>query len=84
MKTAISLPDALFEAAENLAKRLGMSRSELYATALDLFVRGHRGRGVTDKLNEIYGSEGGTGLEGGYRQLQSASLPDEDWSNEEG
>ncbi|HEX9737109.1 MAG TPA: ChpI protein, partial [Thermoanaerobaculia bacterium] len=30
MKTAISLPDPLFEAAEALAARLSMSRSQLY------------------------------------------------------
>src|SRR5688572_2300207 len=35
MKTAISLPDALFEAAELLAGRLGVSRSRLYANALE-------------------------------------------------
>ena len=34
MKTAISLPDELFAAAEKLAERLGVSRSQLYATAL--------------------------------------------------
>ncbi|MEM6753148.1 MAG: ChpI protein, partial [Cyanobacteria bacterium P01_C01_bin.38] len=33
MKTAISIPDPLFEAAEQFAKRLGLSRSELYAMA---------------------------------------------------
>lgn len=31
MKTAISIPDPIFEAAEGFARRLGMSRSELYA-----------------------------------------------------
>jgi metal-responsive CopG/Arc/MetJ family transcriptional regulator len=34
MKTAVSIPDPLFEAADNLAGRLGISRSELYARAL--------------------------------------------------
>jgi hypothetical protein len=29
MRTAISIPDALFDAAEELAGRLGMSRSQL-------------------------------------------------------
>jgi predicted DNA-binding protein len=35
MKTAISLPDEVFESAEQLAKRLGKSRSELYALAIN-------------------------------------------------
>jgi len=34
MKTAISLPDKLFESADALARRLGLSRSQLVATAL--------------------------------------------------
>jgi metal-responsive CopG/Arc/MetJ family transcriptional regulator len=55
MKTAVSLPDPVFEAAEQLAKRLRMSRSELYATAIARFVGEHRGRGVTELLNRVYG-----------------------------
>jgi metal-responsive CopG/Arc/MetJ family transcriptional regulator len=34
MKTAISLPDPLFKAGEKAAKKLGLSRSQLYAQAL--------------------------------------------------
>jgi len=33
MKTAISIPDDIFEAGEHAAKRLRVSRSELYPTA---------------------------------------------------
>jgi metal-responsive CopG/Arc/MetJ family transcriptional regulator len=36
MKTAISIPDPLFEATEQLARRLGKSRSQLVA---DVFYR---------------------------------------------
>jgi metal-responsive CopG/Arc/MetJ family transcriptional regulator len=54
MKTAISLPDPVFEAAEALAARLGMSRSELYATAVVEYVKAHdRGR-ITESLNRVY------------------------------
>ncbi len=34
MKTAISIPDEIFEQAERLAKTRGWSRSELYANAV--------------------------------------------------
>jgi metal-responsive CopG/Arc/MetJ family transcriptional regulator len=34
MKTAVSMPDSIFEAAEALAKRLRMSRSQLYTKAV--------------------------------------------------
>ena len=54
MKTAVSLPDALFEAADELAKRLGMSRSELIAVALKAYLKDHRQTGVTERLNEVY------------------------------
>jgi len=51
MKTAISLPDDVFEEAERLASRLKVSRSELYAQALQDFVRrqvARRGHVVPD------------------------------------
>jgi len=38
MKVAVSIPDALFDSAEALSKRLGVSRSRLYAIALADFV----------------------------------------------
>jgi metal-responsive CopG/Arc/MetJ family transcriptional regulator len=42
MKTAISLPDSIFEAAEKLAKRFGISRSQLYANAVTEYLRDHQ------------------------------------------
>lgn len=58
MKTAVSLPDPVFEAAEQLARRLRLSRSQLYAEAIRRFVAEHRGRGVTELLNQVYGAGG--------------------------
>ena len=57
MKTAISLPDALFEAAEQYAQDKGMSRSELYAQALAYFLHLHRYVSVTAELNQLYAEE---------------------------
>lgn len=51
MKTAISLPDAVFREAERLAKRLKKSRSELYREALAEYVARHEPEAVTDALN---------------------------------
>ena len=42
MKTTISLPDDLFFAAEALAAKLGVSRSEIYALAVAEFVAKHQ------------------------------------------
>ncbi len=38
MKTAISIPDEIFDSADALAEEMGVSRSQLYATAVAEFV----------------------------------------------
>lgn len=58
MKTAISIPDGVFRSAEQLAARLGVSRSELYSTAVAELIGKHRDDVVTSRLNEIYGPGG--------------------------
>jgi metal-responsive CopG/Arc/MetJ family transcriptional regulator len=54
MKTAISLPDDLFKAAESLAGRLGVSRSRLYATALEDYIARHQAKRVSERLDAVY------------------------------
>lgn len=82
MKTAISIPDELFESAEGLARRLNVSRSELYARALREYVEEHKGEGVTERLDEVYGAqeeEGATAvLDPVVARLQGSSLPRDD------
>jgi predicted transcriptional regulator len=48
MKTAVSVPDEVFDRAERLAKRLKVSRSELYSRALQEFVIRHSPEEVTE------------------------------------
>ncbi len=57
MKTAVSIPDELFEQADALAKRMGKSRSELYADALRDHVKQHGDAAITERLNDVYGTE---------------------------
>jgi metal-responsive CopG/Arc/MetJ family transcriptional regulator len=78
MKTAISLPDDLFSAADALAGRLGVSRSELYATALAEFVAKHTEAEVTARLDQLYATEP-SALEDGFRRAQRRSLGTENW-----
>jgi metal-responsive CopG/Arc/MetJ family transcriptional regulator len=78
MKVALSIPDELFESAETLGKRLGVSRSRLYATALADFLAKHRGRKVTERLNAVYGTEESR-LEPRVRRLQRRSLERDSW-----
>jgi len=54
MKTAISIPDDVFEAAEIVARRTGMSRSQFFVVAVKEFLRKHRDKGVTEQLDEVY------------------------------
>jgi metal-responsive CopG/Arc/MetJ family transcriptional regulator len=54
MKTAISLPDTLYEDAEKTAKSMGIPRSQLFAKALEEFINHHKKESITEKYNEIY------------------------------
>jgi metal-responsive CopG/Arc/MetJ family transcriptional regulator len=60
MKTAVSIPNSLFEAADGLAQKLGVSRSELYARALTDFLMAHERSDVTQALDRVYGEEEST------------------------
>jgi predicted transcriptional regulator len=53
MKTAVSLPDDLYERAEQAAEQLGVNRSQLYAKALTKFLHDMGPDPVTDRLNEL-------------------------------
>ena len=48
MKTAISIPDKTFEAAEEFAKARGMKRSELYKLAVEDYLERHQAPQVSD------------------------------------
>ena len=75
MKTAVSIPDRIFRAAEQLAARWGISRSELYAKALDALVEKHNDDVVTSRLNEIYGPGGeDSSLDPVLAELQERTL----------
>jgi hypothetical protein len=78
MRTAISVPDPIFEAAEELAKRLNISRGQLYAQAVEVFVRTHHRMGITEGLDRIYANEP-SGLDPQWSAAQSASLPADEW-----
>jgi metal-responsive CopG/Arc/MetJ family transcriptional regulator len=78
MKTAISIPDPVFEAAEEFAHRLGMSRSQLYTEAVKKYLKEHKNERVTIILNEIYSKEP-SGLDHVAQALQYSSLAKDEW-----
>jgi Arc/MetJ-type ribon-helix-helix transcriptional regulator len=74
-KTAVSLPDPLFQSAERLAARMGVSRSELYRRALEELLARHDESRVTAQLNEVYADPAdNAGLDPGLARLQSRSV----------
>ncbi|HEY5970713.1 MAG TPA: CopG family transcriptional regulator [Pseudoxanthomonas sp.] len=54
MKVAISLPDPVFSAAEKLAHRLRVSRSQLYAQAIEEYLGKRQDSLVTERLDAVY------------------------------
>ena len=78
MKTAISVPDPVFEAAEDLAKRLGVSRSQLYTNAITRYLNSFDDDAVTKALNEVYADSKET-IDPVLMQMQMLSLPVEEW-----
>lgn len=79
MKTAISIPDPLFEEAENIAETLGMSRSEFYTTAIRDYVESHRKHRITEQYNRFYAEEDSE-IDPITMELQRRALPPcEEW-----
>lgn len=78
MKTAISVPDPIFEAAEELAERLGTSRSQLYTEAVAAYVRAHRQENVTEALDRVY-AERSSEFDPAVARMQWESIPREEW-----
>ena len=60
MKTAVSIPDPVFKAADRFARKRGLSRSALYAEALNEFLRRHNDDEITKRLDAVYATESST------------------------
>ena len=78
MKTAISIPDELFSSADSLARKLGISRSRLFATALAEYLAKHRTAKVTERLNAVYATEPSQ-LENATRRAQRRIIARSEW-----
>lgn len=78
MKVAISVPDPIFDAAEQLAHQMKVSRSQLYAEALSAYLGSRGAVAVTAKLNAVYGAESSQ-VEGDLTKAQFQSLSNEAW-----
>ena len=78
VKTAVSLPDDLFRLAEAAARRLRVSRSELYANAITEYLNRRQDRAITERLNEVYARRPAK-LDPGLHRAQLKSLTKDTW-----
>ena len=78
MKTAISVPDRLFGAADALARKLGVSRSRLYSTALAEYVAKHQAAKITARLDATYATQP-SGLDPALRRAQRRAVARSEW-----
>ena len=78
MKTAVSVPDDLFRLAEEAARRLRVSRSRLYATAISEFLSRQKSNTVTERLNEVYSRQPAK-VDSALHRAQLKSLEKDSW-----
>lgn len=77
MKTAVSIPDDVFDQAERLARERNISRSELYADALRRLVLSNAR--VTDQLDAVYGDPVSSEVDPAVDASSRRLLADSDW-----
>ena len=78
MAVEITIPKPMSEAAERVARKMGISLSELYTAALAAYVTAHQKSVITDLLDRIYSAEP-SALESELVRLQAASIGQEVW-----
>jgi hypothetical protein len=78
MKTAVSVPDDLFRKAEDVARRLRISRSRLYTTAISEFLNRQQCDTVTERLNQVYSKQKAK-VDPALHRAQLKSLDKDSW-----
>ena len=80
MKTAISVPDEIFRRATRYAKRLGISRSELFTRAVAQFIQDETGRAIRDSYDRAFGAPESDDDTGEFRRHSARkALLDVEW-----
>jgi len=78
MKTEISGPNPIYEAAQRWAEELGMSLSEFYVAAVAAYVATYQNGDITKRLDEVHAKEDSK-LEPELLAIQIASIGQEKW-----
>src|SRR5687767_14927540 len=80
MKTAVSVPNDVFERADRLARSTGRSRSEVYSEALTEYLSRHAPDEVTETLDRVVAALGKDAAPNGFaRQAAKRRLASNDW-----
>jgi len=80
MKTAISIPDNVFAAAERAARKLGVSRSEFFTRAVQRMLRRVEAPRLTARIDAALARiHGPKGLDADLARVQAAALADAPW-----
>ena len=80
MKTAVSVPDDVFQRAERLAHREGRSRSEVYSAALREYVARHAPDEVTESIDSAMAGLGDNAAGDPFvRAAASRALASTEW-----
>jgi predicted transcriptional regulator len=78
MKTAVSIPDDLFRKAELAARRLRVSRSQLYAKAIAELLGRQQRDAITERLNDVY-SKRAANVDPALNRAQLQSVDRDSW-----
>lgn len=83
MKTAISVPDEIFELSERLAKKLNVSRSKIFAMGVKKLAKEYDtveedSESITARINKVC-EEADTSLDPHWKKLQTRTLPKDEW-----
>lgn len=81
MKTAVSIPDDVYENAEALARQLKMSRSRLYADALRDFVARRRSEAITESWNRVVDELGEDAVDRAWLEIGLQTLARVEWKD---
>ncbi|MBI4585964.1 MAG: hypothetical protein HY717_18290 [Planctomycetes bacterium] len=78
MKTAISIPDALYKEAEKFARKKKISRSKLYCEAVSEFIFRHDPDAITDSMNKLC-SQVNTRMDPAFKAASIRTLKNSEW-----
>lgn len=79
MKTAVSLPDEVFERAERAAKRLGLSRSELFTRAIVTYLSIRTDESITSSYDAAFGENSESAADAFRRKATQRALLAVEW-----